>query len=221
MIKVYYIDLSKIELDNSYIKLLSQNRIDKLLNSNPVFFKQGVITELLVSYLFNQLKIPHHELNLKYDEQGCPNYHHSYHVSISHSKDLITVCLTKDKFGLDAQVVKDKYQQLGKIIYNDDEKKVFKNISLDVCNVFSAKEAVLKLLSIGLNVSLKSITIINNIATFNKKQFFLNTVKISVNNEPYFINMASHTPFKTSLKNVNIKKFINYINEIGENYGSI
>ena len=86
------------------------------------------------------------------DASGVPLASNGIYWSVSHKLDFVAGIVSKEKIGIDLELIKDVSDALFKRIVDPDERILFKNQDKYIIffRAFTAKEAVLKLTSIGI-----------------------------------------------------------------------
>jgi phosphopantetheinyl transferase len=94
--------------------------------------------------------------DLIYNKAGAPFLKNGLKISISHSGLFVAVCLSKEKMGIDLQIVNKKILKVVDKFTNQIEKKLIDENNLEkLTQLWTIKEAAYKYFSLG-NLSFKS-----------------------------------------------------------------
>ena len=105
---------------------------ESFIKNKYSIYEYELIKKLLNMYDINSFKVT-------YDNNGKPYLDNSLYISISHDEDMLAVCISKVKVGIDIQYfhkVDDKVKSFLKTNKKTDK---------DVIREFSSKEAIIKL----------------------------------------------------------------------------
>ena len=107
-------DTDKIEVSNL------PNNILKKIDSNKSQLKKNQI--LAVHQILKHRNIPARDLF--YNSYGAPSLSNGLNISITHSESFVAVCLSKEKMGIDLQIISQKISKISDKFINDLEKKL-------------------------------------------------------------------------------------------------
>ena len=139
-------DTDKIEVSNL------PNNILKKIDSNKSQLKKNQI--LAVHKILNHRNIQSHDLF--YNSYGAPILKNGLNISITHSKLFIAVCLSKEKIGVDLEIINEKIFKVADKFINHLEKKLTEKNNLGrLTQLWTIKEAAYKYFSVG-KLSFKS-----------------------------------------------------------------
>lgn len=143
-----------------------QNRIKRFH-----FDKDKIISlfaELLMrSEISRQLDIPTEKIELGYSEHGKPflmNYP-NYYFSVSHSGNCIAFVSDKNPIGIDVEQIGDGNLDIAKRFFTENEFEFIRNSKepkLAFYQIWTAKEAYVKMLGLGLSKSFNSFDVLSD-----------------------------------------------------------
>lgn len=107
---------------------------ESFIKNNYSIYEYDLIKKILNSF-YNI-----HNFEIKYTENGKPYLDNNLFLSISHDENYLCVCISKEEVGIDIQFKKEFNNNINSILNVD--KKLDNN---DVTNIFSKKEAIIKL----------------------------------------------------------------------------
>ena len=146
-------DTDKIEVSNL------PNNILKKIDSNKSQLKKNQI--LAVHQILKHRNIPARDLF--YNSYGAPSLSNGLNISITHSESFVAVCLSKEKMGIDLQIISQKISKISDKFINDLEKKFTEKNNLQrLTQLWTIKEAAYKYFTVG-QLSLKNDIIINQL----------------------------------------------------------
>ena len=146
-------DTDKIEVSNL------PNNILKKIDSNKSQLKKNQI--LAVHQILKHRNIPARDLF--YNSYGAPSLSNGLNISITHSESFVAVCLSKEKMGIDLQIISQKISKISDKFINDLEKKFTEKNNLQrLTQLWTIKEAAYKYFTVG-QLSLKNDIIVNQL----------------------------------------------------------
>jgi len=146
-------DTDKIEVSNL------PNNILKKIDSNKSQLKKNQI--LAVHQILKHRNIPARDLF--YNSYGAPFLSNGLNISITHSESFVAVCLSKEKMGIDLQIISQKISKISDKFINDLEKKFTEKNNLQrLTQLWTIKEAAYKYFTVG-QLSLKNDIIVNQL----------------------------------------------------------
>ena len=146
-------DTDKIEVSNL------PNNILKKIDSNKSQLKKNQI--LAVHQILKHRNIPSQDLF--YNDYGAPFLTNGLYISISHSEFFVAVCLSKEKVGIDLQIIHEKIFKVSNKFINDLEKKLTEKKNLEkLTQLWTIKEAAYKYFAVG-QLSLKNDIIVTQL----------------------------------------------------------
>ena len=146
-------DTDKIEVSNL------PNNILKKIDSNKSQLKKNQI--LAVHQSLKHRNIPARDLF--YNSYGAPCLSNGLNISITHSESFVAVCLSKEKMGIDLQIISQKISKISDKFINDLEKKFTEKNNLQrLTQLWTIKEAAYKYFTVG-QLSLKNDIIVNQL----------------------------------------------------------
>lgn len=167
MNKIYYIDITNINLKDIDLNLISDQRLNKanlLVEDRKKV--QSLVSYLLLRYLFKKLNINLNEYNFSYINTKPFIKELNYHFSITHSHNIVAVIISEDEVGVDAQMIdlSKNIPSLVKYTLSDNETFEFNNLDeSQKPNYFYSKwvmkEAYFKMNGTGLTKKFKDVTL--------------------------------------------------------------
>ena len=135
------------------------NNILKKIDSNKSQLKKNQI--LAVHQILKHRNIPARDLF--YNSYGAPSLSNGLNISITHSESFVAVCLSKEKMGIDLQIISQKISKISDKFINDLEKKFTEKNNLQrLTQLWTIKEAAYKYFTVG-QLSLKNDIIVNQL----------------------------------------------------------
>ena len=135
------------------------NNILKKIDSNKSQLKKDQI--LAVHQILKHRNIPARDLF--YNSYGAPSLSNGLNISITHSESFVAVCLSKEKMGIDLQIISQKISKISDKFINDLEKKFTEKNNLQrLTQLWTIKEAAYKYFTVG-QLSLKNDIIVNQL----------------------------------------------------------
>ena len=157
MPRIYFCDMENFEhLYEESIVLLPQKRkekAEKLINKN-----QALLSAVSGLMLRNVLGITKDE-QLSYNEHGKPYLEHGLCFSLSHSRKFAVLAVSEDEIGIDIEMNRDINEGIMNRCFLDDEAEFAKMSTKNYLRIWTAKEAVLKLLGTGFSFSPKNFSV--------------------------------------------------------------
>ena len=158
--KIYKVDLSKTLVTAQYLKSHLPNNCLSQANKykvNSVYFSSLVAWYVLFEALRRDFNIDLSSKTIYYNEYNKP-YIDGIYFNISHSENLVYVCISDIECGIDVQVLgknnllkhKDKILSISEL----SQIAVFDKIRQEeyITRIFSRKEAYLKMLGTGITI---------------------------------------------------------------------
>ena len=136
-----------------------RNKIDKLLDFSEK--KKSIIAEIMLKDLLLDYDIEYEQCSFKVSDNGKP-YISNYDIyfSISHSKNYIAVCVSKNNIGIDIEDQKEIDNSILDYISTKEEKKFIKSNNSFLI-LFTLKEAYIKLNDLNIT-GLKDISVVED-----------------------------------------------------------
>ena len=186
--EVFYCDISKVNISDINLSLISKERLVKANDYNTHIKKiQSLVSYLLLRYVFLKRSIDILNYEFSYNLYGKPSLSGvNYDFSISHSNNIVAVIVDDDFLGLDIEMI-DYKKDLTKLqrVLTKEELEEYSGLSTTKQKEYFygkwvMKEAHFKMLGIGykkefnsLNLSYK-LKYIND--TFNNQYIISSTV---------------------------------------------
>ena len=180
-------DTEKMEVTNL------PNNILKKIDSNKSQLKKNQI--LAVHQILKYRNIPSQDLF--YNSYGAPFLSNGLNISITHSESFVAVCLSKEKMGIDLQIISQKISKISDKFINDLEKKLTEKNNLQrLTQLWTIKEAAYKYFTLG-QLSLKHDIIINQLGDDSNLQInglgqYLNLKSKSIITPNYICSLVYH-----------------------------
>lgn len=169
MRKIYYTDISNINLSDLNLDIISKRKLNKTkLILNELKKIQTLSAYLLLRYAFKKLGIDLNNYEIT-NLNGKPIIKDlDYHFNITHSKNIVAVIISNETVGIDCEYI-DLNKDLAKVskyALSKEEYLEFLN-TLDKYSYFYKKwvikEAYFKMMGIGLSKKFKDITLASHV----------------------------------------------------------
>lgn len=216
MNKVFLISINdNFQIDNQILKLLSQERVNKI---NKFRFeedkKRSIYAELLLKFVIQKnLNIKSKEIEFFYNEFGKPFVKglNNKYFNISHSGEWVVFAYSDKNIGIDIELMeffdlsiaknlfaKSEYLDVLSLKNEADQKNLF-------FNIWTLKESYIKYVGKGLGIPLDSF----EFKMIGEKIFF----KSEYNVNPNFFNFSISQDYKLSIcsENISLEPF-QYLN---------
>ena len=165
MVNIYYLKLNNFLVDDSFAKVLSKGRIEKLKEvTNEEVRKQMIAAEVLLQYAFLEygFDIPK---DYHYLDNGKPVANDVY-FSLSHTVGAVIVATSNNPVGIDLEKRKNINPEVAKRILTSEELNYFENHEVNeyLLDSFVRKESFFKMTGegIGANLTKESVSQILN-----------------------------------------------------------
>ena len=189
--------LKKIEENNCIIAIWNLQESLELTQqsaniSTPDFNNEKRKKEYLASRLLLKDIAPNTKIT--YNEYGAPKLENGEHISISHSKNLVAIIISKQKVGMDIEQISEKSLRLSSKFISEKTRTTLNKEKATL--IWCLKEAVFKWHQKGKVDFIKDIIIPPFIAEekgqikaqFKKKELILNYQKINTHYLAYVCN---------------------------------
>ena len=189
--------LKKIEENNCIIAIWNLQESLELTQqsaniSTPDFNNEKRKKEYLASRLLLKDIAPNTKIT--YNEYGAPKLENGEHISISHSKNLVAIIMSKQKVGMDIEQISEKSLRLSSKFISEKTRTTLNKEKATL--IWCLKEAVFKWHQKGKVDFIKDIIIPPFIAEekgqikaqFKKKELILNYQKINTHYLAYVCN---------------------------------
>lgn len=180
-----YVYFGKVESANEHSPLpkYQQEKIEKSTNISVINQKVSAY-RLLKRAVKEKFGIDDDFSDVLLTNSGKP-VSKKYCFSISHTKELVAVAISKSNVGVDIEKVNPKrdYEKIKKIILHENENPALKSID-DVTQLWVKKEAVFKLLDEMTFLPQK----------IDTQKFNIQTKEISFDGDKFYISVASILP---------------------------
>lgn len=165
MVNIYYLKLNNFLVDDSFNKVLSKGRIEKLKEvTNEEVRKQMIAAEVLLQYAFLEygFDIPK---DYTYLDGGKPVANDVY-FSLSHTTGAVIVATSNNPVGIDLEKKKDINPEVAKRILTSEELNYYEHHEVNeyLLDSFVRKESFFKMTGegIGSNLTKESVNQILN-----------------------------------------------------------
>ncbi|MBQ2795953.1 MAG: 4'-phosphopantetheinyl transferase superfamily protein [Oscillospiraceae bacterium] len=158
MPRIFYCDAKKFEhLYDECLSALSQKRREK---AEKLFDKKdsllSALAGLMLINVFGKKAID----DIKYNEHGKPYFEHGACFNISHSKNYAVLAVSGDNIGIDVEEREAPDIAVAKRCFTKEEFDFAKQSTQSFLRIWTAKEAVLKLLGTGFSYSPKNFCVL-------------------------------------------------------------
>ena len=137
--------LKKIEKNNCIIAIWDmQESLEELMQQSADISTPDFNNKRKKEYLVSRLLLKDIAPNTRiiYNKYGAPGLENGKHISISHSKHLVTIILSKQKVGLDIETISEKPLRLSSKFISKD---VHQNLTEEKATlIWCVKEAIFK-----------------------------------------------------------------------------
>ncbi len=180
MYKLYFCDINLItdnelqeELNN--VSLIRRRYILKKKNAEDR--KRSIAVDVLAKRALSDFTAVTEKPEILYGEHGKPYFaNYNVHFNASHSGNYTVVALSDKPIGIDIEIIRDFSASAANKILNQDEKTyimqddIHENRNRRFFEIWTAKEAYLKLLGLGLSGGIKTLqfSLKNNLLYPNK-----------------------------------------------------
>ena len=184
MRKIYYTDISNINLSDLNLDIISKRKLNKtkfILNESKKL--QTLSAYLLLRYVFKKIGIDLNSYEIA-SFNGKPVIKElDYHFNITHSKNIVAVIISNESIGIDCEYI-DLNKDLAKVSKYALSKVEYLEFldTLDKHSYFYKKwvikEAYFKMLGIGLSKKFKDITLDSHVFEINDRinnSYYLST----------------------------------------------
>ena len=182
------IDSNLIGVKKIDSSIFSSKEINQVLIINKISSKKRALEILSTKSLLNQMG---EDREITYNSYGAPQISKDKYISISHSAELVSIILSKNKCSLDIEKISNRAIK----IFNrfEKQKKLIEKDSDLATLIWSAKECIFKLYQKG-NINFKEDIIISKIDSkknkisvlFKEEKIILNYQKINNHFLVYF-----------------------------------
>lgn len=154
---------------NKLLHLLTEEERSKILRmKDPCKASQSLLSQLIVrQWLVAETGLKNHEIHISRDSLGKPYEENlpEFHFNWSHSKDWIACAVSRSPVGIDIQQIKAFDPQLPQRYFSPKELQYIQEAPAGdqkerFFELWSLKEAYLKMLGIGIRVPLNSFSVI-------------------------------------------------------------
>lgn len=147
--KIYIAKVGKINLTKK-LKYLPESKLKRIADfENEKDKKLSVASYLLLKKILGRHFIKYHYYDFKYLDNGKPIIEgKKINFSISHSGDYVAVAISKKPVGVDIQEMRDVDLDTRKLVFNEQDEKVFQESTNQVDMFYSlwvSKEAKFKM----------------------------------------------------------------------------
>lgn len=158
MPRIYFCDMTNFEhLYEECVFLLPPERkakAERIINKNQALL--SAVSGLMMKKL---LGITNDEM-LCYNEHGKPFLEHGPFFSLSHSRKYAVLAVSDDEIGIDTEMNRDIDIGIIKRCFTDDEAEFAVLSTENYLRIWTAKEAVLKLMGTGFSCPPKSFSVL-------------------------------------------------------------
>ncbi len=156
--KVYYCKTEKFEhCYEKAISLLSQERREK---TERYLKKEDKLLSLTTGLMLRKVFGEDYSEKIKYNEHGKPFFEHGPCFSVSHSKNIAILAVSENNIGADIEGAKAVSEAVIKRCFTEEEQIYAFLSTQNTLYVWTAKEAVLKLLGCGFSFSPKNFSVL-------------------------------------------------------------
>ena len=158
MPQIYFCDMENFEhLYEECLLFLPPKRrakAERIINKN-----QALLSAVSGLMLRKVLGITD-DKQLCYNEHGKPFFEHGPFFSLSHSRRFAMLAVSKEEIGIDIEMNRDINEGIMKRCFTDEEAEFARMSTENYLRIWTAKEAVLKLLGTGFSFSPKGFSVL-------------------------------------------------------------
>ncbi len=157
MVKIYYCKAENFEhCYEKALPLLTEKRREK---TERYLKKEDKLLSLMSGLMLKKLLGLNYESDLSYTENGKPYIEHGPCFNLSHSKNIAVIAISESNMGVDIEIREDISKGVIDRCFTEEE-KAFASLSTEnALRIWTAKEAVLKLLGTGFSLSPKTFSV--------------------------------------------------------------
>ena len=189
MAVVYILNANNLSTDLSIYKNIDKKRLEKIQKSNnSLFIKEQLGSSILLNdVLEHTYFIDCENLEYFYNDFGKPYLKDkNLYFSLSHSNGIVALTISKEEIGLDIELIKDIKDNLARRVMNDDEHKMYQNLTKEnkkiyFFEVWTSKEAYIKKLGTSITLNPANILIEEDVLL----------KKINISNQEYMIALTN------------------------------
>lgn len=158
MPRIFFCDMKNFEhLYEEAVSFLPPKRkakAERIINKNSALL--SAVSGLMLKKLLGITD----DAMLCYNEHGKPFFEHGPCFSLSHSRRFAVLAISGEEIGIDIEMERDIDEGIIKRCFNDDEADFAKMSTENYLRIWTAKEAVLKLLGTGFSFSPKNFSVL-------------------------------------------------------------
>ncbi len=158
MVKLYYCNTEKFEhLYEKALPLLTEKRRAKTEGYTK---KEDKLCSLAVGLMLKKVLNICDDRQISYNEHGKPFFEHGSCFGISHSKNIAVLAVCKNNIGVDIETANGISEAVMHRCFTEEEREYALLSTDNALQIWTAKEAVLKLLGTGFSLSPKSFNLL-------------------------------------------------------------
>lgn len=186
---IYYMSIQNNFDQDLFYRLLAYCDNDKQNRINSMRFnidkKLSLYSDILIRKLLsNALNIKNKELQFYKNKYGKPYVKNiaSINYNVSHTHNALVVIFSESEVGVDIEGIKEVDIKIAKKYYTEEEYNyvILKNSNIHFYEIWTKKEAFVKYVGNGLNISFKSFNTLSDDINCNMTTFLLDKYLISV-----------------------------------------
>ena len=158
LIHIYYCDMKKFEhLFEECVSLLPEKRrqkAERIINKNEALL--SATAGLMMKEVLNITE----DSMLFYGEHGKPFLENGPFFSVSHSRQFSLLAVSENEIGIDIEMHQSPSERLIERCFTEEEQAFAKLCTENFLRIWTAKEAVLKLLGTGFSYSPKKFSVL-------------------------------------------------------------
>ncbi|MBQ7873870.1 MAG: 4'-phosphopantetheinyl transferase superfamily protein [Oscillospiraceae bacterium] len=158
MAQIYFCDMTKFEhLYEDCLCFLPEKRKQK---AEKYINKNDALLSATAGLMLRKVLGVDEDGKLKYNEHGKPFVEHGPCFSISHSRKYSVLTVSENEIGIDIEMHESAKEAVIKRCFAEEEQFFAKMSTENFLRIWTAKEAVLKLLGTGFSFSPKSFSVL-------------------------------------------------------------
>ena len=176
MVRIFFCDTEKNgHFLTEAINFLTKERREK---SEKIIDEDKKLLSVAAGFMLKYIVGAGNDKKIIYNEHGKPYLEHGPFFNISHSGKIVVLAVSKNEIGIDTEIRDEVNDRIIRRCFTDDEAEFSALSTENYLKVWTAKEAVLKLLGTGFSYSPKNFSVLpldGEHVICNKKIKFYNT----------------------------------------------
>ncbi len=158
MVRIYYCKTENFE--HRYEEALPLLSPERRTKTERYLKKEDKLLSLTTGLMLKKIFGDNYADKLSYNEHGKPIFEHGLCFSVSHSRNISALAVSKNNIGVDIEGTNAVSQAVIKRCFTEDEQDYACLSTRNARRLWTAKEAVLKLLGTGFGLSPKNFSVL-------------------------------------------------------------